>query len=122
MTGRPLVMLGIVTAPPEPVYFVMLIVPLLVVKLNWACTVAGSAKNSRNRGDFAAWMILAIKVVGFMLQPFSVVCLLPDRRWVVAACGLGQTILIRPYAANLRLSVGRVNSKSECINLYFNIN
>jgi hypothetical protein len=35
-----------VTAPPEPVYPVMVIVPLLVVKVNWACTAAGSANNS----------------------------------------------------------------------------
>ena len=31
VTGRPLVVLGMVTAPPEPVYPVMVIVPLLVV-------------------------------------------------------------------------------------------
>jgi len=31
VTGRSSIMLGIVTAPPEPVYFVMVIVPLLVM-------------------------------------------------------------------------------------------
>ena len=36
VTGRALVVLGMVTAPPEPVYLVMVIVPLLVVKVNWA--------------------------------------------------------------------------------------
>jgi Sec-independent protein secretion pathway component TatC len=31
VTGSPLIVLGMVTAPPEPVYPVMVIVPLLVV-------------------------------------------------------------------------------------------
>ena len=31
VTGRPLIVLGMVTAPPEPVYPVMVIAPLLVV-------------------------------------------------------------------------------------------
>ena len=31
VTGRPLIVSGMVTAPPEPVYPVMVIVPLLVV-------------------------------------------------------------------------------------------
>src|ERR1035441_4633575 len=39
-------MLGMVTALPEPLYPVMVIVPLLVVKVNWACTAAGSADSS----------------------------------------------------------------------------
>jgi hypothetical protein len=39
---------GRVTAPPEPVYPVMVIAPLLVVKVNWARTAAGSAKSNRS--------------------------------------------------------------------------
>src|ERR1035438_4145483 len=39
-------MLGMVTALPEPLYPVMVIVPLLVVKVNWACTAAGSADSN----------------------------------------------------------------------------
>jgi len=46
LTGRPLVMLGMVTAPPGPVYPVMVIAPLLVVKLNWAFTTTGIARSS----------------------------------------------------------------------------
>ena len=46
VTGRPFVVLGIVTAPPEPVYPVMVMVPLLVVKVYWACTTAGSANSN----------------------------------------------------------------------------
>jgi hypothetical protein len=34
------------TAPPEPVYSVMVSAPLLVVKVNWACTTAGNAESS----------------------------------------------------------------------------
>ena len=34
VTGRPLVSLGMMTAPPEPVYPVMVIAPLLVTKRN----------------------------------------------------------------------------------------
>jgi hypothetical protein len=51
----PLVVLGMVTAPPEPVYPVMVIVlSALVVYVNWACTAAGSANNSRRSSNFVA--------------------------------------------------------------------
>jgi len=44
---------GMVTAPPVPVYPVIVIVPLLVVKLNWACTTAGNAdSNSSGSSTF----------------------------------------------------------------------
>jgi hypothetical protein len=46
VTGNPLVEPRMGTAPPNPVYPVMVIAPLLVVKVNWACTVAGSANSS----------------------------------------------------------------------------
>src|ERR1039458_1391038 len=46
VTGRPLIVLGMVTAPPGPVYPVMVIAPLFVVKVNSACTTAGSANSS----------------------------------------------------------------------------
>src|ERR1039458_954896 len=49
VTGRPLIVLGMVTGPTGPVYPMMMIVPLLVLQVNWACTVAGSIKrNSSN--------------------------------------------------------------------------
>src|ERR1035441_2393076 len=35
-----------VTAPPGPVYPVMVIAPLFVVKVNWACITAGSASSN----------------------------------------------------------------------------
>ena len=46
VTGRPLVVLGMVTSPPGPVYPVMVIAPLLVTKVNWACTAGGRAHSS----------------------------------------------------------------------------
>src|ERR1017187_7007741 len=46
VTGSPLVVPGMVTHPPGPVYAVMVIAPLLVVKVNWACTTPGSANSS----------------------------------------------------------------------------
>ena len=45
VTGKPLVESGMVTSPPGPVYRVMVIAPLLVVKVNWACTTAGRASS-----------------------------------------------------------------------------
>src|SRR5690349_21308265 len=45
MIGRPLTEFGIVTSPPGPEYWVMVRVPLLVVKTNWACTMAGRANG-----------------------------------------------------------------------------
>jgi hypothetical protein len=34
------------TAPPEPVYPMMVTLPLYVVKMNWACTTAGNNRNN----------------------------------------------------------------------------
>src|ERR1035441_8512248 len=51
VTARPLIVLGIITAPPGPVYPVMVIAPLLVVKVNWACTTAGSVTSDRSRSS-----------------------------------------------------------------------
>src|SRR3982751_302086 len=45
VTGSPLIVEGIVTSPPGPVYFVMVIAPLLVVKVNWACACVTSAET-----------------------------------------------------------------------------
>src|SRR5438445_10823326 len=42
VTGRPFVTLGMVTAPPGPVYPVMVIVLLFVIYVNCACTAAGN--------------------------------------------------------------------------------
>jgi len=46
VTGRPLVEMGMVTAPPGPVYPVMVIAPLFVTKMNWACTTTGSVNTN----------------------------------------------------------------------------
>jgi hypothetical protein len=46
VTGTPLIVLGIVTAPPGPVYPVMAIVPSQTMEVNWACTAIGSANSS----------------------------------------------------------------------------
>jgi len=45
VTGRPMILLGTVTAPPGPVYPVMVIVSLLIVYANWAFTAAGSTQS-----------------------------------------------------------------------------
>src|SRR5258707_632273 len=49
MTGRPVIVLGMVTAALVPVYRMMVIVPLLVVKVNWACTATGSVSSKSGR-------------------------------------------------------------------------
>src|ERR1035438_3379090 len=54
VTGKPLVELGMVTAPPGPVYRVMVIAPLLVVNMNCACTTAGSTNSA---SAASAWSI-----------------------------------------------------------------
>src|ERR1017187_1191577 len=47
-----------VTALPEPVYLVMVIVPLLVVYRNWASTAAGSANNNSSGNSLVAQAVL----------------------------------------------------------------
>src|SRR6266540_1486913 len=48
VTGRPLIVPGMATAPSEPVYAVMVIAPALVVKQNWAtCAADNSALESQ---------------------------------------------------------------------------
>jgi hypothetical protein len=54
VTGQPLVVSGMVTAPPDPVYLMMVIAPLLVVKVNCACTAAVSAKSSSSGSSLEA--------------------------------------------------------------------
>src|SRR5947208_3455847 len=54
VTGRELIALGMVTTPPGPVYPVTVIVPLLVTKMNWACTAAGSVNSSSSGAAEAA--------------------------------------------------------------------
>jgi hypothetical protein len=46
VTGNPLVELGITTTPLVPVYLVMVIVPLLLVKVNCASSVSGPKNAS----------------------------------------------------------------------------
>src|SRR5439155_19056489 len=58
VTGKPLVVLGIITAPPGPVYPVIVMLPLLVMNVNWACTTEGSARSSRrNRFLMPVFMV-----------------------------------------------------------------
>src|SRR5665213_106964 len=42
VTGRLLIVLGITTVPLGPLYPVMVIAPLLVVNVNWACPTVGN--------------------------------------------------------------------------------
>ena len=69
MTGRPLIVSGMVTAPPGPVYLVMVIVPLVIMQLNWASTTAGSANNnsSGSRGVVQAVLKRPAKVFGCVI-------------------------------------------------------
>ena len=52
VTGQPLVVSGIATVPPGPVYLVIWIAPLLVVKVNWPCATMGSITSRRNCSCF----------------------------------------------------------------------
>ena len=53
VTGRSLIVLGMVTDRGGPVYPVMVIVPLLVVKVNWACTVAAGRQDQQRQQQHA---------------------------------------------------------------------
>src|ERR1035437_3658663 len=54
VTGRPLVLLGIIASlRMAPVYAVMVIAPLLVANLNWAWTAMGNVQ-SRSKGSIQA--------------------------------------------------------------------
>src|SRR3954469_14724656 len=69
VTGNPVIILGIVTAPPGPVYPVMVIVPLLVVNVNWACTTVGKASSSnqqtKKRWRYRCWQsFLETTIIG----------------------------------------------------------
>jgi len=50
------------------VYFVMVIAPLFVVKVNWACTTAGSANSNSSGSNFVAARILMAWVFIFFLS------------------------------------------------------
>jgi hypothetical protein len=45
VTGKPLIVAGITTSPPAPLYRVMVIVLLLVMKVNWACAVLAANRT-----------------------------------------------------------------------------
>src|SRR5437867_3619483 len=81
LTGRPLIVLGMVTAPPEPVYPVMVIAPLLVVMVNWAFTTVGSVKSSTS-GSSVAHALLKCPIILF-------------RRVLLAGGALGRTMMTR---------------------------
>ena len=71
VTSRPLVVLGMITSLPRPVYAIIVIVPLLVVKLNWASTLVGNVRRSSNariihkaekeQGGFVFMAVLVLK-------------------------------------------------------------
>ena len=55
VTGNPLIVSGMVSSPPGPVYPVMVIAPLLVVKVNcWATAIVASMKRSNDSSLTAA--------------------------------------------------------------------
>ena len=58
VTGRPLVVSGITISAFVPVYPVTVSAPLLVVKVNWACTVAGSVKSTSSGSSLAKQVVL----------------------------------------------------------------
>jgi hypothetical protein len=49
VTGNPFVVAGIITSPPDPVYPVIVIAPLLVTKVYWARTATGEATTKSER-------------------------------------------------------------------------
>ena len=65
VTGRLLIWLGMVTVLPEPVYPMMVIVPLLVVYVNWACIAAGSASNRSSGSSLVAQPVLKPRATVF---------------------------------------------------------
>jgi hypothetical protein len=46
VTGRSLIVSGMMMFPPRPVHPVMMIAPWLVMKVNWPCTTVGSVNSS----------------------------------------------------------------------------
>src|ERR1017187_6884950 len=87
VTGKPLVVSGMVTAPPGPVYPVMVIAPLLVVQVNWACATAGSANSNSSGSSLLSQaalnrvglvfgqVALTIELAGFTYCPFVLLLL-----------------------------------------------
>src|ERR1700685_1106496 len=57
----PLVVSGIVAVLLEPVYATMVISPLLVIKVNWACTAPGKPATNNNSSSQA--------VLGCIISP-----------------------------------------------------
>ena len=67
----PLVVPGMTTAPPGPVYLAMLREPsLLVVKVYWACAITGGDRDRRSSKSLAAQAILDVCNF-FILHPSS---------------------------------------------------
>jgi hypothetical protein len=60
VTGMPLIVAGMITAPPEPVYPVMVMMSknLSFTYLNCACTTAGSINSSSSGRSLAATALL----------------------------------------------------------------
>ena len=72
--SRPLVVLGMTTAPPGPVYSDMFKEPsLLDVNVNWACDNTGGVSKRKRSNSFAAKHIFVFCVI-FIQHTTSVFC------------------------------------------------
>src|SRR5438876_322443 len=104
VTGSPFVALGMITGLLGPVYPVMVRAPLLVMKVNWECTVAGSNSQSTRISNFATQTILMGCCFSNFLDPDRLASRLPSphhlapqrfpRQWQVSADSC-QTISLK---------------------------
>src|SRR6266550_4403346 len=104
VTGSPFVALGMITGLLGPVYPVMVRAPLLVMKVNWECTVAGSKSQSTRISNFATQTILMGCCFSNFLDPDRLASRLPSphhfaperfpRQWQVSADSC-QTISLK---------------------------
>src|SRR5438128_537206 len=78
VTGSPFVALGMITGLLGPVYPVMVRAPLLVMKVNWECTVAGSNSQSTRISNFATQTILMGCCFSNFLDPDRLASRLPS--------------------------------------------
>jgi len=69
VTGRLLIVLGMVTASAEPLYAVMVIEPLAVVYLNWPC--AAGAANSRKASTKSNVLLIFMKGIETFLNKWN---------------------------------------------------
>src|ERR1035438_7100022 len=119
VTGRPLVVLGTITAPPGPVYAVMVMEPLLVVKLNWARTTVGSA-NSSSSGSSGSSLV-AQAVIKRMASVFGrgglavlESCLLTHRPFIDPTWVRGNWLPVALIVAACCQARWRVSTSKSC--------